>query len=256
MLSLCPTRLSEVNVHQIVWSWIPPVWACAANRARRSGILSHMISPRLLTEFIGTFFLVLIIGLASAAAGASAPISIGIGLVVLVYMGAHISGAQYNPAVAIAVWLAGGQDARRTLAYILAQMAGAIGGALVAKLLLGSAMAVMPPEGKYPVASVLLAEGLATFLLCLVILNVAMHPKTKGNAYFGFAIGGTVLACAYAFGPISGGAFNPAVGLGPAIVSAISGGPVTVGVSWVYLVGPVLGAIVAALVFRAQTRGD
>lgn len=214
-----------------------------------------MISPRLLTEFIGTFFLVLIIGLASSAAGGHAPIAIGIGLVVLVYMGAHVSGAQYNPAVAIAVWLAGGQDVRRTLAYILAQMAGAIGGALMVKLLLGSAMSVMP-SGGHPLASVLLAEGLATFLLTLVILNVAMHPKTKGNAYFGLAIGGTVLACAYAFGPISGGAFNPAVGLGPAVVSAISGGSTTIGMAWVYLVGPVLGAVLAALVFRAQVKGD
>ena len=91
------------------------------------------------------------------------------------------------------------------------------------------------------------------FALCLVVLNSATHPKTKGNAFYGLAIGFTVGAGAIAVGPVSGAAFNPAVGTGPALVhSAVGGGTL----AWIplYIVAPCVGGILAALVFRSQEK--
>ena len=87
--------------------------------------------------------------------------------------------------------------------------------------------------------------------LCLVVLNTATAKKTEGNSFYGLAIGFTIVVAAFAGGPISGGAFNPAVGIGPTVVNAMSGAG---GYSslWLYLLGPLLGGVVAALVFKMQ----
>ena len=90
-----------------------------------------------------------------------------------------------------------------------------------------------------------------TFALVLVVLNVATAKATEGNSYFGLAIGFTVLAGAYAVGPVSGGAFNPAVGIAPIIVDTL-GGNGTLANLWIYIVGPVVGALGAVPVFRMQ----
>jgi aquaporin Z len=97
-------------------------------------------------------------------------------------------------------------------------------------------------------------EILYTFALALVVLNVATAKQTEGNSFYGLAIGFTVAAGAFAGGPVSGGAFNPAVGLGPIVISAVMGGG-GFGNLWLYLVGPVVGAAVAARVFKAQHAG-
>ena len=97
----------------------------------------------------------------------------------------------------------------------------------------------------------MLAEVLVTFALALVILNVATAKATEGNSYYGLAIGFTVLAGAYAVGPVSGGAFNPAVGIGPVLVDVLAGDG-SMGNLWFYLVGPLAGAVLAVPVFRMQ----
>jgi aquaporin Z len=100
----------------------------------------------------------------------------------------------------------------------------------------------------------LLVEILYTFALVLVVLNVATDPATKGNSFYGLAIGFTVAAGAFAGGPVSGGAFNPAVGLGPAIVYAlITGG--NIAHVWLYIVGPCVGAVIASTIFKVQHAG-
>jgi aquaporin Z len=101
----------------------------------------------------------------------------------------------------------------------------------------------------------ILAEVLGTFALTLVILHVATHPATEGNSYYGLAIGATVTAGAYAVGGVSGGAFNPAVGLGPIVVDALAGGGTWANL-WLYLVGPLGGALLAVAVFRIQLPAD
>ncbi|MBK5285228.1 MAG: aquaporin [Bacteroidia bacterium] len=91
-------------------------------------------------------------------------------------------------------------------------------------------------------------EMLFTFALASVVLNVATTKKAAGNSYFGLAIGFTVTAGAIAAGPFSGGAFNPAVTLGPMIVDSIMGGS-SLGNAWFYLIGQFGGAALAAWVF-------
>jgi aquaporin Z len=208
------------------------------------------MTRKLVTEAIGTFFLVLTIGLTVTAGEPLAPVAIGSVLMVMVYMGGAISGAHYNPAVTFAMLLRGKVTAAEAAAYALAQIGGATLAALAVYWLAGSTF--MPAPGAAAgMAQVLTVEVLFTFALALVVLNVATARETEGNSYFGLAIGFTVLAGAFAGGPISGGAFNPAVGLGPALVAALVGGQ-PVGQVVYYIVGPLVGGALAAAVFALQ----
>ncbi len=205
---------------------------------------------RYLTEFIGTFFLVLSIGLAVLGGTPFAPLAIGVTLMVMVYMGGHVSGGHYNPAVTIALTMRGASPAADLVPYMIAQVAGAIAASLVVRVILGQTFAPAPGPDVSPIAA-LLVEILYTFALALVVLNVATSKKTQGNSYYGLAIGFTVVAAAFAGGPISGGAFNPAVGIGPTLVNVMAGGG-TFAHLWLYLVGPVVGGVIAAMVFKMQ----
>ena len=205
---------------------------------------------RYVTEFIGAFFLVLTIGFATLQDVVPAPLAIG-ALMVMVYMGGHISGAHYNPAISIAIAIRGKLDRADLLPYIAAQIAGALVAAVVVRNLTGDFLVVAPGAG-VPAAAALLAEVLYTFARALVILNVATSPRTEGNSYYGLAIGFTVMTGAFAVGGISGGVFNPAVGTGP-ILAALAGGG-SLGSLWVYWVGPIAGALLAVPVYRMQHR--
>ena len=207
--------------------------------------------PRLLTEFIGTFFLVLTIGLTVLIGTDFAPVAIGSVLMVMVYMGGPISGAHYNPAVTLGAWMRGALPARDVGPYMLAQVAGAIAAALVAFAIFGRTLVVAPAADTSLLAFFLL-ELLFTFALVLVVLNVATVEATAGNSYYGLAIGVTVLAGAFAAGPISGGAFNPAVALGPILVDAVLGEGDALAGLWVYLAACFAGGALAAVVFRLQ----
>jgi aquaporin Z len=207
-----------------------------------------------LTEFIGTFFLVLTIGLTVLEGTPLAPIAIGASLMIMVYMGGHVSGAHYNPAVTLALWLRGRLPARELLPYWAAQLLGAIVAALVVYALMRRTFAPAPGEGAGALRP-LVVEFLYTFALALVVLNSATAAKTKGNSFYGLAIGFTITVGAFAGGPISGGAFNPAVGTGPILVSALMGDGSMANL-WLYLLGPLLGGAAAAWVFRVQSPED
>lgn len=209
---------------------------------------------KLVTEFIGTFFLVLTVGLTVVAGTPLAPIAIGSSLMVMVYMGGHVSGAHYNPAASLAILLRGKMDAKDLVPYWIAQVAGAVVASLVVSSTTGSTFAPAPGADAGTMAALLL-EFLFTFALCLVILNAATARATEGNSFYGLAIGFTVLVGAFAAGGISGGAFNPAVGLGPILVDALVGGG-SMGALWIYLVGPLAGGAVAAAVFKIQNPDD
>ena len=101
----------------------------------------------------------------------------------------------------------------------------------------------------------LLVEIIFTFALCMVIFNVADNRATKGNSFYGLAIGFTITAAAFAGGGISGGAYNPAVGLGPNIVHAANGDASALAGSWyVYIIGPCAGAFLATFAYGVQQR--
>ncbi|MEM7367825.1 MAG: aquaporin [Bacteroidota bacterium] len=206
-----------------------------------------------LTEFIGTFFLVLAIGLsvgAGSSIGHMAPVAIGVTLMVMVYMGGHISGAHYNPAVTLAVLIRGKINGKEAGLYMLSQILGSLAAAGVASMLVQDASfnfgTALSPGANATYLQALLVEVLFTFALALVVLNVATTKATEGNSYYGLAIGFTVLAAAYAGGGISGGAFNPAVGIGPNVIGGDSND------LWIYLVGPFAGGALAGLVYKFQ----
>ncbi len=205
---------------------------------------------KMVVEAIGTFFLVLTIGLVviEPGAGAFAPLAIGSVLMVMVFAGGHVSGAHYNPAVTLGVFLRGRATAAELGSYWAAQTIGAalaVGGVRVLK---GQFVAApLQPE----IGPALLAELLFTFALVYVVLNVATARGNEGNSHYGLAIGFTVMVGAYAVGPISGGAFNPAVAVGITLfgLSAVSD-------LWIFLLANLAGGAAAALLFNALDLGD
>ena len=198
-------------------------------------------------EGIGTYFLVLIIGLTGN------PIAIGIGLSILVYMGAHISGAHYNPAVSLAMIIRGEITIMECLKYILSQCIGAFAAAYSIVLLGADALSVVSNTDS--MTSFFMAEIIFTFLLVFVILNVATHPDTKNNQYYGLAIGLTVAAGAFSVGEISGAVFNPAVSFGPSLLSIINpdlefNNLVSHNFFIYYLSATAIGSVIAGLLFN------
>lgn len=195
-------------------------------------------------ELIGTFFLVLTVGctVIGHGAGPLAPLAIGFMLMVMVFAGGHISGGHYNPAVTLGVWLRGKCETKDVAPYMIFQWVGAILAALVVKILKGNA-AVTPLH--VALLPAFIAEGLFTFALVYVVLNVATAKGTLGNSFYGLAIGSTVLIGAFAVGNISGGVFNPAVALGVSLMGLSSWVNI-----WMYLIAEFVGGALAAGVFR------
>lgn len=203
-----------------------------------------------LTEFIGTFFLVLTVSLTVMGQVPMAPLAIGASLMIMVYMGGHISGGHYNPAVSLALTLRGKLAGSELLPYMVSQVLGAVVASLAGWVIMGQSFAPAPAATTTVIAA-LLVELLFTFALCIVVLNSACHTATKGNSFYGLAIGFTIVVAAFAGGGISGGAFNPAVGIGPTLVHGLLGGG-SFSNLWLYLVGPFAGSFLAAAVFKMQ----
>ena len=202
-----------------------------------------------LMEFIGTMFLVLTIGLAGD------PIAIGVVLMVMVYMGGHISGGHYNPAVTLAVWMRGKLNASQVPGYMAAQILGALVAALIYYLINNTTMNPPAPGAGVADWKAILLELLFTFALCSVVLTVATTKKLEGNYIYGLAIGFTVLTSAMSIGSISGGALNPAVAIGPMIVDALIGGN-AFGPILIYLIGPLAGGVLAAKIYLYLNPGE
>jgi len=204
-------------------------------------------------EFFGTFFLVLTIGMTviNPGAGALAPLAIGAALMVMVYAGGHVSGAHYNPAITVAVYLRGRCALADVPGYMLAQVVGAIVAALVVGVLKGPAVMSQVTAGAPQAGPALLAEFVFTFALAWTVLNVATAKATTGNSHYGLAIGFTVMAGAFAVGSVSGGVFNPAVAVGVTMMGLSAAANI-----WIYLVADFLGAAVAAYAFMAINPKD
>lgn len=205
-----------------------------------------------LTEFIGTFFLVLTIALAVGSGTDMAPIAIWVILMVMVYMGGHISGAHYNPAVTLWLLMRGKISINESVMYWISQILWGLVAVAVAYFLgqgrAGPALGAWVSSGQ-----AVLAEILFTFALVSVVLHTAATKATSGNSYYGLAIWFTVLAAAFAAWGISGGAFNPAVGLGPWLYESFNGwGNSDV---WIHVVGPLLWWVLAAL-YHGMAVGD
>lgn len=198
-----------------------------------------------LTEFLGTLFLVAVFGLSLGSGSPLYPLAVGFGLSVLVYMGIHVSGAHYNPVISVSMLILGKISWQDTLLYLLAQLLGASLGALAAGVLIQDQdfTFMLEAAGSADPFQILLAEILFTFLLVTVFLNAAISERTKGNSFYGLAIGLAVTTGIYSVSEISGGIFNPAVGIGPNLIN-MNFLPM-----WYYSVGPFVGGILATFLF-------
>lgn len=169
---------------------------------------------RYAAEFLGTFVLVFTIG-CNVLSGQPVwgGISIACALMVMIYALGATSGANFNPAVSLALSLAKKQTWPETGIYMACQMAGGIiAGACYYGMFI-EAFKLGPANG-HTWWEAGLAETLYTFMLCFVVLNVATAKRDEGNKYFGLAIGFVIVAGAYSGGSVSMGCFNPAVAFG------------------------------------------
>jgi aquaporin Z len=202
-----------------------------------------------LVEFIGTFFLVFTVGMSVRSGAPLAPLAIGASLMVMIFAGGHVSGAHFNPAVSLAVFMRGKLEAKDFVPYWVAQLLAGVVAALIVTFLFGGKPAGGP--ALHPSVPSVIVEFLFTFALAWVVLNTATHKGTAGNSFYGAAIGMTVMTGAVAVGGVSGGAFNPAVGLGVFAMGLESAKQLGI-----YLVSDLAGAAVAALAFRTVHGRD
>jgi MIP family channel proteins len=223
--------------------------------------------PRVvISEFIGTFFLVFAGTATAVAASINLPIaglpadsltvalSFGLMLIALVFSLGHISGAHFNPAVTIALTLVRKFPLKYLPIYIIAQLGGAVMAALTVLFAYGhtaksvaSLGATLPAKGVNG-WRVLAIEAIVTFLLMLVIMAIATDKRSP-KAAAGTAIGFTLTVGILIAGPLTGGALNPARALGPMVIS----GKTTD--FWAYIAGPVVGAVIAAVLYTTLLVG-
>ena len=220
--------------------------------------MESTLTKALVAEFVGTFALIFIGAGAGAltategGGGGLLGVALAHGLVVLgfAYAYGHLSGTHINPAVTLGLWVAGAIESVRAVAYIVVQIAGGVaGGFCLAFLLKGTteslgettlAVGVSPTQG-------LILEVILTFFLVNAVLHTAVSGKAGNLA--GLAIGLTLVFCILMGGPLTGASLNPARTLGPGLVSG------NLPDLWVYLVGPPLGGVLAAVLYRAVLGG-
>ena len=183
-------------------------------------------------------------------------LAFGIALVVIVAAIGHVSGAHVNPAVTLALAVTKKFSWQYVPIYLVAQLVGAVLGAIAVWITYGEAArevallaATIPPDDVGDIRA-LLAEILVTFILVFVIISVATDERAPAGVA-PLAVGFALTCGVFIAGPITGGSLNPVRTLGPMIVA----GQFTA--VWVYIVGPIIGAVLAALVYdRFTSQAD
>lgn len=208
------------------------------------------MSKKLISEFLGTYFLVfagtgaiVINELTQSLTHIGIAITFGLVVMALIYTFGHISGAHFNPAVTMGFLLNGDIKKREAIFYILSQFLAGISASLTMVLLFGNVASLGATLPKDTWSQSFILEFILTFFLMLVIFGSAVHGKAV-KSFAGIAIGATVGLEAMFAGPISGASMNPARSLGPALVSG------TFEHLWIYLVATTLGALMAAMIYK------
>jgi MIP family channel proteins len=214
--------------------------------------------PRLLAEFIGTFGLVFVgcgAMMVDAKTGGQlghVGVSMTFGLVIMamVFAVGHISGAHFNPVVTLAFWVIKKFPADEVPWYWAAQFAAAIAAAVTLYFLVGDVAGIgaTQPDGTLSDLQAVGLEVILTFFLMFVITAVATDSRSVG-ALAGVGIGGAVALGSLMGGPLTGASMNPARSLGPALING------DVAEVWIYVVGPMVGAVLGALAYQLS-RGE
>jgi len=179
---------------------------------------------------------------------AAVPVVFGLAVAVMIYAVGHISGAHFNPAVTLAFAVGRHFPLRQIPFYWLAQFSGAVAASGLLVLLLPSGRAYGTTFSSVHPPQALAWEGVLTFFLMFVIMAVATDTRAEGTMA-GAAIGGTVMLAAFVGGPVTGASMNPARSLAPALFQG------QLGEMWIYTLGPVLGAVAAALLYNFLRQG-
>lgn len=222
---------------------------------------------KLIAEFIGTAVLVtvgcgtaMLVGCNPAQGSGYILTALAFGLVIvgMAYCVGNISGCHINPAVSLGVLMSGGMSVKDFFGYVVAQCLGALAGAgiLAAIFGLGGVADMTGGFGSNGLGSIngsiaagLLVEIVLTFIFVLTILGVT--SKKAGHGSFGGLVIGLTLTLVHILGiGLTGTSVNPARSLGPAIVAAIAGNTAPIACVWVFIVGPLVGAALAALVYK------
>jgi aquaporin Z len=199
----------------------PGDFGSANDPARPASLASELTS-----EFLGTFMLVLTVGLNVLGKSQAGAFSIAASLMCMIYALGDISGAHFNPAVTAAILLSKMTDLapKKAGLYMVVQVAGGVVASFVYSLIhLGKTFPLGPQPG-YKWGQVAVAEIIFTFVLCYVVLAVAVSKTTASKQMFGLAIGSCVTVGGFAIGSISGGSLNPAVSVGIASSQILNGG--------------------------------
>ena len=206
-------------------------------------------------EFVATFALIFVGAGASILASSGSldllavALAHGLVLAIMVSVVGHISGGHVNPAVTIALWTAGKVATPRAAIYVVAQLLGAVVGALLLVYVVGSG-AFEAAGGGAPalgpgvsVGRGIVIEAILTFFLVFAVFGTAVDERGPWNKTAGFTIGLVIAFDIIAFGPYTGAAMNPARWFGPALVAG------NLSDSLVWIVGPIAGGIIAGVLY-------
>ena len=173
----------------------------------------------------------------------------GLVIMAMIYATGHLSGAHINPAVSVAFSATRHFPLRDVAAYVPSQLVGAVAGALLLRIVWegtpANLGATVPSVG---VGSALVYEGVMTAFLMFVIMAVATDARAVGAAA-AIAIGGTVALDSLFGGGVTGASMNPARSFGPALVAGEWRD------FWVYVIGPIVGALAGALAYELARGG-
>jgi aquaporin Z len=184
------------------------------------------LTPKLINEFLGTFMLVLTVGLNVLAESKAAAFSIAASLMCMIYATGDVSGGHYNPAVTLAIFCSGRNLISVSDAglYVVSQLVGGMVAGVVYASIYGFHVFPLGPGVGHGWASVAVAEIIFTFVLTFVVLTIATVRKQPAPEFIGLAIGSCVTVGGFAIGKVSGGSLNPAVSTGIALADVFQGG--------------------------------